>query len=49
MGLPVTLTFERWEIRAVSVTGSESWRIEADGLLDAVCLLAESLGLDLDG
>ena len=38
---------ERWEIRAVSITGSESWRVEADDLLDAVCLLAESLGLDL--
>ena len=38
---------ERWEIRAVSVTGFESWRVEADELIDAVCLLAESLGLDL--
>ena len=38
---------ERWEIRAVSVTGSESWRVEADELLDAVCLLVESLGFDL--
>ncbi len=37
---------KRWEIRAVSITGSESWRVEADKLRDAVCLLAEQLGLD---
>ncbi len=36
----------RWEIRAVSITGSESWRVEADELIDAVRLLAEQLGLD---
>ena len=35
----------RWEIRAVSVTGSESWQIETDGLLDAVCHFANQLGL----
>jgi hypothetical protein len=29
----------RWEIRAVSITGSESWRVEADELIDAVRLL----------
>ncbi len=45
--IPTTDGGERWEIRAVSVTGVESWRIEADELLDAVCLLAEQLGLDL--
>lgn len=39
---------QRWEIRAVSVTGSESWRVEADELIDAVCLLAESLGLVIE-
>ena len=37
---------KRWEIRAVSITGSEWWRVEADELLDAVCLLAEQLGLN---
>ena len=26
---------ERWEIRAVSITGSESWRVEADEMFDA--------------
>ncbi len=36
----------RWEIRAVSITGSESWRVEADELIEAVGLLAEQLGLD---
>ena len=39
---------ERWEIRAVSATGSESWRIEADELLDAVYLLAGQLGLNTE-
>ncbi len=37
---------KRWEIRAVSITGSESWRVEADKLIDAVYLLADQLGLD---
>ena len=45
--IPTTDGGERWEIRAVSITGVESWRIETDGLLDAVCQLAEQLGLDL--
>ncbi len=36
----------RWEIRAVSITSSESWRVEADELIDAVYLLADQLGLD---
>ena len=36
----------RWEIRAVSITGSESWRVEADELADAVYLLADQLGLE---
>ncbi len=37
---------KRWEIRAVSVTGSESWRVEAGELIDAMRLLADQLGLD---
>ena len=36
---------KRWEIRAVSITSSESWRVEADELIDAVYLLADQLGL----
>ena len=35
---------ERWEIRAVTVTGGESWRIEADELMEAIIVLAEQLG-----
>ena len=38
----------RWEVRAVSPTGVESWRVEADELIEAVCLLAEQLGFDLN-
>ena len=34
---------KRWEIRVVSITGSESWRVEADELADAVYLLADVL------
>ena len=37
---------KRWEIRAVSITGFESWRVEADELIEAVSLLADQLGLD---
>ncbi len=36
----------RWEIPAVSITGSESWRVEAEQLIDAVYLLADQLGID---
>jgi len=30
----------------LSITGSESWRVEADEFIDAVHLLADQLGLD---
>ena len=36
---------KRWEIRAVTVTGGESWRIEADELMEAIVILAEQLGV----
>jgi hypothetical protein len=34
------------QIRAVSITGVEVWRVEADELIDAVFLLEEQFGLD---
>lgn len=37
----------RWEVRALSPTGVESWQVEADELIEVVCLLAEQLGFEL--